>query len=451
MQDASGIDLAHFKRWYDQAGTPQLDIEGSYDAQAKRFTLEVTQTCSPTPGQPEKAPLFIPLAVGLVGPHGGDYPLRVEGGLHPAPSTQVLAVTGARNRFVFHDVPERPVPSLARGFSAPVKIRYAYSPDELAHLMAFDSDPFNRWEAGQRLAADLLLEGVASIRAGGEQRVPESFIAAFARVLADARADPAFAAEALALPSEGFLAEQMPEVDPDAIHRARIELRRQLASSLREELQSTFRELALPGPYSPDASSAGRRALRNLCLSYLSELDDAAARRIVMGQFEQADNMTDAMAALSALAQFDWPERRTALARFYERWQGEALVLDKWLAVQATSRLAGTLAEVRSLLDHPAYDARNPNKVRALVSSFCHGNPVRFHAADGAGYTFCADQVIALDAVNPQIAARLARAFDRWRKFDAGRQAHARAALERIRATANLSRDTLEVVSRALA
>jgi aminopeptidase N len=451
MQDASGVDLTHFKRWYDQAGTPQLEIEGHYDAAAKRFTLDVTQSCPPTPGQPEKAPLHIPLAVGLVGPHGGDYPLKLEGEHHPAQSTRVLAVTEARNRYVFLDVPQQPVPSLARGFSAPVKIRYPYSTDELAHLMAFDSDSFNRWEAGQRLAADLLLEGVASIRAGGEQRVPESFVAAFGRVLADAETDPAFAAEALALPSEGFLAEQMSEVDPDAIQRARIALRRQLASALREELQSTYRKLAVPGPYSPDASSAGQRALRNVCLSYLSELDDASARSSVMGQFERADNMTDAMAALSALAQFDWPERKAALARFYQRWQSEALVLDKWLAVQATSRLPGTLAEVKNLLNHPAYDARNPNKVRALVSSFCHGNQARFHAADGAGYAFCADQVIALDALNPQIAARLARAFDRWRKFDAGRQAHARAALERIRATANLSRDTLEVVSRALA
>jgi aminopeptidase N len=451
MQDASGIDLSQFKRWYDQAGTPQLDIESHYDEAAKRFTLDVTQSCAPTPGQPEKTPLHIPLAVGLVGPHGGDYPLRLEGEQHPAQTTRVLPVTEARNRYVFLEVPARPVPSIARGFSAPVKIRYPYSADELAHLMAFDSDSFNRWEAGQRLASDLLLGGVESIRAGGEQRVPESFVAAFARVLADAETDPAYAAEALSLPSEGFLAEQMKEVDPDAIHRARVDLRRQLASSLREDLQSTYGRLAVAGPYSPDAAAAGRRALRNVCLGYICELDDAEARTRAMQQFEQADNMTDAMAALGALAQFDWPERKAALARFYERWQGEALVLDKWLAVQATSRLPGTLAEVKSLLKHPAYDARNPNKVRALVSSFCHGNPVRFHAADGSGYAFCAEQVIALDAVNPQVAARLARAFDRWRKFDATRQSHARGALERIRATANLSRDTSEVVNRALA
>jgi len=451
MQDAAGVDLTHFKRWYDQAGTPLVQIAGTYDEAARRFTLDVSQSSAPTPGQPQKEPLYIPLALGLVGPRGGDYPLRLEGEQQPGAATRVLPVTEAHNRFVFLDVPERPVPSLARDFSAPVRIRYPYTADELAHLMAYDSDSFNRWEAGQRLAADLMLEGVASIRGGGEQRVPESFVAAFGRVLADAQTDPAFAAEALSLPSEGFLAEQMQEVDPDAIHRARVALRRQLAASLREELDSTYRRFAVPGPYSPDAASAGRRALGNVCLGYLSELDDAPARRMVMEQFDRADNMTDAMAALAALAQFQWAERNEALARFYQRWKDEALVLDKWLSVQATSRLPGTLAEVKTLLAHPAYDVRNPNKVRALVSSFCHGNQVRFHARDGAGYAFCAEQVIALDALNPQVAARLARAFDRWRKFDGERQAHARAALERVRATPNLSRDTLEVVSRALA
>jgi aminopeptidase N len=231
----------------------------------------------------------------------------------------------------------------------------------------------------------------------------------------------------------------------------RVDLRRQLASSLRAELRSTYDALRVSGPYSPDAASAGRRALRNLCLGYLSELGDSEARALVAQQFERADNMTDSIAAMSALAQHDWPERERALAQFYQRWRDEALVLDKWLAVQATSRLPQTLAHVRALMRHEAFDIRNPNKVRALISSFCHGNQVRFHAPDGSGYAFCAEQVIALDALNPQVAARLARAFDRWRKFDAGRQAHARSALERIRATPSLSRDTLEVVSRALA
>ena len=451
MHDASGIDLTQFRRWYDQAGTPVVEVEDEYDAASRRYTLKLTQSCPPTPGQPDKQPLHVPLAIGLVGAQGEDYPLRLQGEAAAGDTTRVLSLTEAAARYTFEDIPERPIPSLARGFSAPVNVRYGYGADDLARLMAYDSDSFNRWEAGQRLAANLMLDGIAAVRAGGEPRVPESFVAAFARVLADAGEDPAFAAEALALPSEGFLAEQMSEVDPDAIHRVRVGLRRQLAAALREELQSTYAAFAVSGPYSPDAASAGRRSLRNVCLGYLAELGDADARARVVQQFERADNMTDSIAAMSALAQYDWPERTQALTQFYQRWRNEALVLDKWLAVQATSRLPGTLAEVRALMGHAAFDLRNPNKVRALVSSFCHGNQVRFHAADGTGYAFCAEQVSALDPLNPQVAARLARSFDRWRKFDAGRQAQARAALERIRATPNLSRDTLEVVSRALA
>ncbi len=451
MQDASGVDLTRFRRWYDQAGTPELTIDADYDAASARYSLTVEQSCAPTPGQSEKLSLHIPIALGLVGPDGKDLPLRLEGEAHAGETTRVLSVTEARTTFTFVDVPARPVPSIARGFSAPVKIRFPYSADDLAHLIAYDSDSFNRWEAGQRLATDLMLHNVGEVQAGRDPRVPESFVAAFGRVLADAPQDPAFAAEALALPSEGFLGEQMSIVDPDAIHRVRVDLRRQLASALRSELRAAYDAHAAKGPYSPDAASAGGRALRNTCLAYLTELDDAEARTLAMQQFEQADNMTDAIAALMALAQLDCPERKLALAHFYERWKNEALVMDKWLSVQATARLPGTLNEVRALLKHPAFDLRNPNKVRSLISSFCHGNQVRFHAADGTGYAFCAEQVIALDALNPQVAARLARAFDRWKKFDAGRQTHAREALERIRATAHLSKDTLEVVSRALA
>ncbi len=451
MQDASGVDLTQFRRWYDQAGTPELDVRETYDAAAGRYSLDIEQSCPPTPGQPHKLPIHIPLALGLVGPDGRDLPLKLAGAAEPGATTRVFSITAPHTRLDFSEVTARPVPSIARGFSAPVKIRFDYSAADLAHLMAYDSDPFNRWEAGQRLATDLMLANVAEVRAGGEPRTPESFIAAFGRVLADAARDPAFAAEAMALPSEGFLAEQMREVDPDAIHRVRVDLWRQIASALRSELESTYEQYRNAGPYSPDAASAGRRSLRNTCLAYLTELDDDRARTLAHRQFEQADNMTDAMAALTALVQLDCPERKQALDSFYRCWQSEALVMDKWLAVQATSRLPGTLAEVRALLAHPAFDLRNPNKVRALISSFCHGNQVRFHAADGSGYAFCADEVIALDALNPQVAARLARAFDRWKKLDAGRQAHARAALERIAAVKGLSKDTLEVVSRALA
>jgi aminopeptidase N len=451
MQDASGLDLTQFKSWYDQAGTPLLEVRGNYDAASGRQTLTVKQSCPPTPGQEEKLPFHIPLAVGLVGPDGSDVPLQLDGENRAAGTTRVLSVKRAEEEFVFLNVTRQPVPSLLRGFSAPVNLRFEYSDADLTHLMAHDSDAFNRWEAGQRLALNLLLRGIASYLAGHAPAFPDSFVKAFSRVLTDAAQDPAFAAEALGLPSEGYVAEQMEEVAADAIHAVRVALRKHLATSLKGELLATYQAFTAPGPYSPDAKSAGQRSLRNLCLSYLMELEDATVRTLCVRQFDSADNMTDSMAALTALANTDCPERFEALDKFYAKWKDESLVMDKWFAVQATSRLPDTLAAVRRLLSHPAFNLKNPNKVRAVIGSFCQGNHVRFHSADGSGYAFAADQVIALDPLNPQVAARLARSFDRWRKFDTIHQKHARAALERIRETAGLSMDTTEVVTRALA
>jgi len=451
MQDASGIDLSQFRRWYDQAGTPVLDVSGEYSADERRYTLTVKQSCPPTPGQTDKQPLHIPLALGLLGADGAEMDLLLEGeDADVAAKTRVLAVKNAEERFVFTQVPAQPVPSLLRGFSAPVILRFPYSETELTRLLAHDTDAFNRWEAGQRLAVNILLRGIGEHQAGRTPQFPDSFAEALARVLAQAATDPAFSADALTLPSEGYLSEQMETIDPDAIHAARTALRRHLARALRERWLETYRAFETHGPYSPDAAAAGRRALRNLCLGYLMELDDEPSRALAMQQFDGADNMTDAMAALSVLANCDCPQREAALERFYARWKDEALVVDKWFAVQATSRLPDTLTAVKRLMQHPAFELRNPNRVRALISSFCHSNQVRFHAADGGGYAFLAEQIGALDPLNPQVAARLARALDRWRKLDAQRQSSARRALERIRDTAGLSRDVFEVVTRAL-
>jgi aminopeptidase N len=451
MQDATGVDLSQFRRWYDQAGTPVLDVSAEYCAADRRYTLTVRQSCPPTPGQPDKQPLHIPLAVGLIGPDGQELDLVLADDDAVAPSkTRVLPVKQSEERFIFTNVAAQPVPSLLRGFSAPVILRFPYAEDELTQLLAHDTDPFNRWEAGQRLAVNLLLRGIGEYQAGRTLQFPDSFAAAFARVLAQAAADPAFTADALTLPSEGYLSEQMQVIDPDAIHTVRVALRRYLAQALREQWLQTYRTYETRGPYSPDAAAAGRRALRNLCLGYLMELDSEESRALAMQQFDSADNMTDAMAALSVLANSDCPERGRALDRFYARWKDEALVVDKWFSVQATSRSPDTLATVKRLMEHPAFELRNPNRVRALVSSFCHANQVRFHAADGSGYDFLAEQVSMLDPLNPQVAARLARALDRWRKFDGARQTQARQALERVRDTSGLSRDTFEVVSRAL-
>ena len=460
MADASGVDLAQFRLWYEQAGTPVVQAEGKYDAAARRYTLTLKQSCPPTPGQETKLPFHIPFALGLVGPDGRDLPVLLEGetpgdrpesGQRTEEITRVLSLRQREERFVFTDVPAPPVPSLLRNFSAPVNVEFAYSEADLTHLMAHDANAFNRWEAGQRLALALILRGIEALRAQRKDAAatPPAFVRAFARVLDDAPRDPAFGAEALALPSEVTIAEQLEEVDPDAIHAVRNGLRRALAQALRGELLATYHAQAVPGPYDPNAQAAGKRALRNLCLGYLLELDDAEMRALALAQFERADNMTDTMAALSALANCACAERAQALDAFYAKWKHEPLVVDKWLAVQAGSRLPGTLGEVRKLLAHPAFDIKNPNKVYSLIRSFC-SNHVRFHAADGSGYAFLAEQVIAIDAFNPQVAARMARAFDRWRKFDAGRRQHASAALARIRDTSGLSNDVAEIVSKAL-
>ncbi|HEY8251166.1 MAG TPA: aminopeptidase N [Burkholderiales bacterium] len=408
MQDASGIDLQQFKRWYDVAGTPTVRCEGHYEN--GQFVLTAKQSMSP--------PFHIPFAV-KIGEH-----------------EQVLSLKKAEERFSF-PAKEKPVPSLLREFSAPVILDYPYGEDDLLHLVARDDDPFNRWEAGQRLAATIILQrkGEPSAR----------FVEAARKLLRDP--DPAFAAEVLSLPAETFLAEQMDVVDPDALHESRNALRRALARSLKEELLSTYQALQSKTPYSPDARSIGRRALRNLCLGYLAEL---GLSTLAYEQFQRADNMTDSMAALATLANLDCPEREPALAAFYERWKNEPLVVDKWLAVQAGSRRPATLDTVKRLLKHPAFDLKVPNRVYALVRTFA-ANHVRFHAAGGGGYAFLVDQIVALNALNPQVAARMARSFDRWKRFDEKRQAHAKQQLERIRDTEKLSKDVAEIVAKALA
>ncbi len=451
MAEANGADLAQFGRWYSQAGTPVVDCRGSYDAAKRTYTLEVAQSCAPTPGQDAKLPFVIPLAVGLVDPQGGDVPLRLEGGAAaPGATTTVLELTEARQRFVFTDVPAAPVPSLLRGFSAPVTVRFDYSDTQLLHLMAHDSDPFNRWEAGQALATRVLLAGVDHIRAGQAMTVPPEYLEAIGRTLADGARDPAFAAETLQLPAEGYLAECMDIADPDAIHKARMHLMHEAATRYRTRFEAAFRHFSVAGPYSPDAAASGRRALRNAALGYVCVIDDPTARALAFLEFRRAENMTDAMAALACLACSAGPERERALALFHDKWKDEALVIDKWFRVQATACLPGTLERVKALAAHPLFDLKNPNRARALLHAFALDNPLHFHAADGSGYRWTAEQVVALDRLNPQVASRLARAFDRWKKYDAGRQAHARAALESIRAVEGLSSNVGEVVGRAL-
>ena len=441
MADASGFDFAPFMTWYHQAGTPRVTACGSYDAATRRYTLTLTQSCQPTPGQPDKAPYLIPVAVGLVGPDGADLDL---GGA----TTRVLHLSAPEQTFVFENIALAPVPSILRDFSAPVVLDWAASEDELVHLLAYDSDPFNRWEAGQRLFGTLILDNARAIADGEGPVWPASVIQAARKVLTS-DADPAFIAEVLTLPSEATLAEQMAVVDPEALHQSRNALARELAAGLEGEFQTRYAQLAPRGAYRPDTAGAARRRLRNLCLAYLNELDKPAYSRLAQDQFEQADNMTDQFAALTTLVNGPGDAGQSALGTFYARWQHEALVVDKWLAVQAGSHVAGTRERVKTLTQHPAFDLRNPNKVYALLRTF-GANHRHFHAADGTGYRFLAAQIAALDPINPQVASRLARCFDRWRRFDEDRQRQARAALISVRERPGLSRDVAEVVGKAL-
>ena len=459
MADANGVDLDQFERWYSQAGTPVLETRGGHDADAKTYTLEIRQSCPPTTGQPDKLPFHVPIAVGLVDPQGHDLPLRLAGeddafdrtDPKTGEITRVLELREASRTFVFQDVEEPPVPSILRGYSAPVILKHDYADADLTHLMAYDSDPFNRWEAGQVLATRILLAGVEAIGAGRPMAIPTAFIEAMGRVLTNGSRDPAFAAECLQLPGESALAEQMEVADPDAIHAARKTLVVEIAKRYRTRFEGAFRHFTVPGAYSPDAHAAGRRALRNAALGYIMAVDDSTARALTFLEFRRSENMTDAMAALECLAGSAGAERERALSMFFDKWKDEALVVDKWFRVQATSDLPGAIGRIEKLVTHPAFDLKNPNRARSLLHAFATDNPSHFHAADGSGYRFVANHVIALDRINPQVASRLARSFDRWRKFDAGRQAHAREALEAVAGAGGLSPDVTEIVSRALA
>jgi len=450
IEEASGLDLTQFRRWYEQAGTPRLEVRDRYDEATRSYELSVTQRCPPTPGQPAKLPMHMPLVVGLIDAEGRDLPLRLEGEKAPRGTSVVLSLRNETDVFRFLDVPAPPVPSLGRNFSAPVIIDYAYSDKALQHLLSYDSDPFNRWEAGQRLAMNLLLKGVADHRAGRPVQFPDYLAQAFGRVLSDAAKDPAFAAEALSLPVEVMLAEQLDEIDPAAVHEVRLSMRRFLAERLQAELRRAYDGFTTPGRYRPDAASSGRRALRNLCLAYLVDLGDEPSRRLCLSQLAAADNMTDAMAALTAIANCDCAERRPALDAFYGKWKDEPLVVDKWLGVEALSRLRGTVARVKELTAHPAFTLKNPNKVYALLGSF-GVNQINFHAADGSGYKLMVEQSVALDAINPQVASRMVRNFERYKRFEPQRRALMLAALEKVAAAPGLSNETKEVVGKALA
>jgi aminopeptidase N len=447
--DVSGRDFSQFMLWYTQAGTPEIVVASHHDPRAKTYRLDIAQTVPPTPGQASKAPMVIPIALGLVGKDGSDLPLTLDG--RPL-DRNVLELTEPSSSFVFTDIAEPPIPSLNRNFSAPVKLTLPIDPEGLRFLAAHDRDPFNRWQAVQTLAMALLTDNVAALRKGAAAREDAGLMAALGAILADAALEPAFIALTLTPPSEPDIAREIGrDVDPDAIFATRRQLRATIGGRLGGALADSYRRMITPGPYRPDAESAGRRALKNVCLGLLAATQKSEAIALVQAQYQGADNMTDRMAALEILAQHDRPERARALEDFYARYADDPLIIDKWLALQAAIPEAATLDRVRALTSHPAFSMANPNRVRALIGSFAQVNHTQFNRIDGAGYDFVADVVLMLDAKNPQVAARLMGAFRSWRALEAIRCARAEATLRRVAATPSLSRDVHDIVVRTLA
>ncbi|MDP2139279.1 MAG: aminopeptidase N [Gammaproteobacteria bacterium] len=463
MEEAGSIDLTQFRRWYSQAGTPVLRARGQFDPSYSTYQLTVEQSCPPTPEQPIKQPFHIPLRMALLDRDGNELPLLLEGeDPGEARNERVLDVRDKVHHFVFTGIEHAPVPSLLRGFSAPLKLQVAYTREELLFLMAHDTDGFNRWNAAQQLGVEVLQDLLKDYQANRELTLEQGVIDAFDSILQmsinkaerDEEQDKEAVAQLLTLPTEAYLSELADEIDVAGIHAVREFASNTLARALASKFAALYDMNSTPEPYAADAAGIARRALKNVSLSYLMRTEDPQWLQTCHAQYEQADNMTDVSAALRLFVNSEMPQaeplRQQALQSFYAKWQHEALVVDQWFSVQATSTLPGTLDRVTKLMEHPAFDIKNPNKVRALISAFANGNPVQFHDKSGAGYGFLADRIIELDGLNPQIASRLVTPLTRWRKYDEGRQGMMRGALERVSAKDGLSKDVGEVVGKSL-
>lgn len=448
--------LPQFKRWYSQAGTPRLAASGQWDAATGRYTLHLSQSSLPTPGQAAKEPFVIPVNIGLVAADGRALPLQLDGEAASAGDSRTLVLSQASESFVFTGLDAEPVPSILRGFSAPVVLEFDFSDAQLLTLLAHDTDPFNRWEAAQRLALRAALAAIRDPQSADAPVLAPAFIAAMREVLRHPQLDSAFKELVLTLPPEGYIAEQLDVVDPQRVHAVRERMRQQLATALAADWQWAYEENRDTGAYRPDPASAGRRALAGMALMHLClaarENGDTVWPGKTLQRFKDAGNMTDRFNALSALVVSGHPLAQQALARFHAMFKDEALVIDKWFALQASApdRGGDVLPLVRQLMKHPDFSLKNPNRARSVIFSYCSANPGAFHRPDAAGYVWWSERVIELDAINPQVAARLARAMDRWSKLAEPYRTAAREAIARVAAKPDLSKDTLEVVTRAL-
>ena len=449
--------LPLFKRWYSQAGTPVVHAQGVYDAAQRSYTLTLSQTCAPTPGQASKEPFLIPVSLGLMNPAGAAMPLQLGTDGPALGTSHTLVLSEASQTFTFSNVDSEPVPSILRGFSAPVVLNIDLSDDQLLALLVHDSDAFNRWEAGQRWA---LRQALAAVRAEGPvpaEPLNAHYLDAMRSVLRNPLLDAAFKELVLTLPSEVYIAEQLDEVDPQRIHAVRETMREQLAEALHEDWVWAFENHQDSGAYTPDATSAGRRALTGLSLTMLCLAARENGSPVWPGKalqrFKDASNMTDRFNALAALVSSGQPLAQDALARFHALFKDDALVIDKWFALQAGApdRGGNILPAVRQLMKHADFQLKNPNRARSVIFSYCSANPGAFHRSDASGYVFWSERVIEIDAFNPQVAARLARALDRWKKLAEPYRSAARESIARVAAKPNLSNDVREVITRALA
>lgn len=454
MEIAGERDLSRFRRWYDQAGTPVVAVDQQYDAHRKTCTLHFRQTCPPTPGQKEKKPFHIPVAVGFVGGDGKSLQVRRQGHDGAEKETHLLELFEEQAAFSFSEVPAGAVASILRGFSAPVRLEAGYSDSALALLMAHDTDPYVRWDAGQQFVSSRIHDLISDFQAGAALSVDPALLSAMADILADQKMDKALAAMMLTLPSEMEIGQQMAErgteIDPDAAHHVRRYLRREIGTQLRDTFLRVYEANTDIDADDISASAMAGRALKNLALAYMAITGRPEDAALVHAQYDAAANMTDVMAALTLIADMAGADSLAAVERFYEKWRHDDLVLEKWFAVQAMADVPEALERVRGLMAHPDFSIRNPNKVRALIGSFCNGNPYHFHNVSGEGYGFLGEQVMRLDRINPQIAARLAAVFNPWKKYGLKRQGLMKSTLERIRGLEGLSTDVAEIVAKAL-
>lgn len=450
MEDANGVDLTLFKRWYSQAGTPTVQVESQYNPTDNTFELRFKQSTGPTPGQETKLPLHIPVALGLLGPDGNDLPLTLADGRKLDAENPVIELTEAEQTFTFTNIDQAPVASLFRGFSAPVRVEYSQSKSELLFLMANDSDGFNRWNACQKRVIDSVTQLMADYGQDKTTELDSDLLEAFRSLLTNPELDLAMVAKMLELPSQQFMAELLPKpVQVDAIYFGLNTLKKQLAEGLKPELSAVLERIPLATEYAFNGEEMAKRSIRNVCLSYLMALEEDAATQLCVQQYHNACNMTDQLAAFRCIVHSNRPEKTALIEDFYSKWENEALVVDQWFMVQASAPQPDTLQNVKQLMRHDAFEMTNPNKIRALVGAFCNNNPVNFHAADGSGYAFLVDQIIELNKINPQIASRMATILTRWANYDAGRADQIKQQLSRIQKE-KLSPDVYEVVTKAL-